>query len=136
MDAVTTAMIAAIAAGAGGGLKDASKAAVLDAYNGLKSLIKNKANAGEDMTQTIERLEAKPDSLGRRQTLAEELGATELVHDPELLEAADSLLRLIKALPHGQQHLQSAVGNAIAQADRGSTAAVNISSSPTKNDGD
>jgi hypothetical protein len=132
MEPITTAIIAALTAGAAGGLTEATKKSINDAYSGLKALIEKKFGAKSDVTDAIEKLESKPESLGRQQTLAEELKATNVSADPKLLGAAQSLLELIKALPQGEQHIQSAVGTGIAQADRGSTASVSFVPPPTE----
>jgi hypothetical protein len=48
-------------------------------------------------------VEAKPDSDGRKKTLAKELEAVNSASDPELVSAAQSLLALIKAMPFGRK---------------------------------
>jgi hypothetical protein len=136
MEPITTAIIAALTAGAASGLTEAAKKSISDAYIGLKALIEKKFGGKSDVADAIDKLEAKPESAGRRQTLTEELTATDAAADPELFGAAQSLLELVKALPQGEQHIQSAIGTGIAQADRGSTASVSFVPSPTKRDSD
>jgi hypothetical protein len=136
MDPVTLAIITALATGATSGLTDATKKALVDGYEGLKGLIKKKFGGDSDAAEAIEKLQAKPDSLGRRETLAEELKAVNAAADPELLSASHSLLELIKALPQGDRHIQVAQGIGIAQADRGGTASVKFFGSPSKRDDD
>ena len=126
MDPVTAAVIAALSAGAASGVTDATKKAIVDGYEGLKALIKKKFGSNSEVAQSIDKLEAKPGSAGRRQTVAEELGAAKADTDQDLIRAAHSILELIKAMPHGEQHIQAAHGIGIAQADRGGTATVNI----------
>jgi hypothetical protein len=116
------------------GVSDITKKAIVDGYNGLKALVTKKFGTNNEATTAIEKLEAKPDSAGRQQTLAEELQASGASADPELLTAAQSLLELIKNLPTGEQHIQHAVGTGIAQADRGSTASVTFGATMTKKD--
>ena len=53
--------------------------------------------------------------------------------DPEIARAAQILLELIRALPQGEQHIQSVHGTANAVADRGGVASVNISGQIVKN---
>src|SRR5271165_4654109 len=136
MEPISAAIIAALAAGAASGVTDIAKKALVDGYSGLKALIIKKFGNNSDVTDAIEKLQAKPDSPGQQQTVAEELKASAATADPELMAAAQKLLELIKALPQGEQHIQYAVGTGIAQADRGSTATVNFAPSPTKKDGD
>jgi hypothetical protein len=133
-DIVTNAIVAAISAGAVAGAKDTAKSAIVDAYQGLKSLVKQKFGHESDAAEAIDKLEAKPDSDGRKQTLAEELKAVNSTSDPELISAAQSLLELIRALPQGEKHIQYAQGTGIAQADRGSTATVAMSGPRKKDD--
>lgn len=112
---VTDAIVAAITTGAVAGAKDTAKSAIADAYQGLKSLIKKKFGHDSDAADAIDSLEAKPDSDGRKKTLAEELEAVNSSSDPELVSAAQSLLSLIKALPVGEKHTQVAHGTGIVQ---------------------
>jgi hypothetical protein len=132
MDPVTLAIIAALSAGITSGLTNVAKKALVDGYEGLKGLIKKKFGSTSDPAEAIEKLQAKPDSPGRRATLVEDLKAVNAAADPELLSAAHSLLELIKALPQGEQHIQVAQGTGIAQADRGGRASVRIFGSPSK----
>jgi hypothetical protein len=74
---VTNAIVAAISAGAVAGTKDTAKSAIADAYDGLKSLIKKKFGYDSHAADAIDMLEAKPESDGRKQTLAEELRAVD-----------------------------------------------------------
>jgi hypothetical protein len=136
MDPVTVAIIAALSAGAKSGVTDAAKKAIVDGYEGLKALLKKKFGSNSDVADAIDKLQAKPDSPGRRETVAEELKAANADAQPELLCAAESLLELIKALPQGEQHIQVAHGTGIAQADRGSTATVKIFGLPSKKNDD
>jgi hypothetical protein len=131
---VTNAIVAALSAGAVARATDTAKSAIADGYQGLKSLIKKKFGAHSEASEAIDKLEAKPDSEGKKQVLAEELNAVNSTSDPELVSAAQSLLALIKALPQGEKHIQVAHGTGIAQADRGSTATVTMHAPPRKDD--
>ena len=91
-DIVANAIVAALSTGAIAGATDTAKSAIADAYQGLKSLIKKKFGNDSDAAEAIDKLEAKPDSDGRKQTLAEELKAVNSNSDPELVCAAQSLL--------------------------------------------
>jgi hypothetical protein len=122
MNPIATAMIAALSVGAASGVTDAAKKAIVDGYSELKTLIRDKFGSDSNVTDAIERLQAKPDSPGRQQTLAEELEGANACADPKLSAAAKSLLELVKALPPGDQHVQDANGFGIAQANHGSTA--------------
>jgi hypothetical protein len=132
-DIVSNAIVAALSAGAVAGATDTAKKAVADAYEGVKSLVKKKFGGDSDAAEAIDKLEAKPHSDGRKQTLTEELEAVNAASDPELVSAVQSLLELIRALPQGEKHIQFAQGTGIAQADRGSTATVTMHA-PRKRD--
>ena len=136
MEPITAAIIAALTAGAASGLTEAAKKAISDGYSGLKALINKKFGGKSDVTDAIEKLQAKPESPGRQQTLTEELKTANASADSELVSAAQSLLELIKSLPQGEQHIQNAIGTGIAQADRGSTATVSFAAPPPKRDSD
>ena len=100
----------------------------------MKSLIKKKFGDHSGVAKAIDNLEEKPDSGGRRQTVLEELQTINSTPDPELVSAAQSLFKLIRALPQSEKHLQAAHGTGIAQADRGSTATVTMHAPPKKDD--
>ena len=131
MDPITLALVAALTAGATSGVTEVAKKAIVDGYEGLKALLKKKFGNNTDVSDAIDKLQAKPDSPARRATLGEELTAANAVSDPELVSAAQSLLALIKNLPQGDQHVQQiAQGTGIAQAAGGSTATVSMSGWP------
>jgi hypothetical protein len=123
---ITTAILAAIAAGAAGGTTEASKKAIIDAYNGLKTVLKRTVCAHSDLVEAVAQLEQKPDSAGRKTTLQEEIIAAKVNQRPEVIQAAQTLLDQLKAQPGGEQHIQTAIGNCNAIADRGSKASVVI----------
>jgi hypothetical protein len=126
MDPITTALVAAATAGATAGLTDTAKAAIGDAYTGLKALIKDAFGAGNSVTEAAERLEAKPDSEGRKLEVAEAVAESKAAERADIVAAADALLAKLKETPAGAQHIQSAVGSYIAQAAGGSTATVSV----------
>lgn len=126
MDPISAAIIAALAAGAAGGATDVAKSALVDGYNGIKNFIKKKWGGDSDVSKAVDQLQAKPDSDARKGMLVEEVKAARVAEDPDLAQMAQSLLSLIKSMPGGEKHIQTATGTGIAQADRGSTATVNM----------
>ena len=92
MDPITTAIVAALAAGAAGGLTETSKTAITDAYHQLKELLSKKFGAKSEVVQAIDQLEAKPESAGRKETLQEEIIAVKAERDHEVLTAAQHVL--------------------------------------------
>lgn len=126
MDPVTTAIVAAITAGVTSGAADIGKKALVDTYEALKSLLKTRFGTSSQVVKAVEDLEGTPDSKGRQQTLQEEVSKVHADQDPDLQQAAQQLLDQLHSLPGGEQHIQQAIGHYIAQADRGSTATVNV----------
>jgi phage terminase small subunit len=109
MDPVTTAILAAVAAGAASGATKTVEKAVVDAYEGLKGLLKRKFGENSEVSEALAKVEAKPDSAGRREMLREEIGATNAPEDPEIRHAAEALLEVLRAQPGGQQVVHQVV---------------------------
>ena len=101
MDLLTTAIIAAV-----GKLADM---AVKDGYEKLKTVIAKKLGDNNEVVVAAEKLEMKPDSDGRRQTLQEEVSAAGLDGDEDIAAAAARLVDIIKALPDGEQTITQTV---------------------------
>ncbi|TSD83633.1 hypothetical protein FFK22_036705 [Mycobacterium sp. KBS0706] len=123
VDPIVAALLGGLAAAAG----KVASAAVEDAYGALKSLLIKKLGVNSEAVEAIKRLEARPDSEGRKATVAEELAAAKVSGDIELTEAAQRLQAGLDQLPPGARtQIQLAVGNYIAQASGGSTATVSV----------
>ena len=95
MDALTL-IVTALTTGATLALKAALGEAAKDAYKNLKQRIVERYGDKGDVVSTLERLEKKPESEGRRITLKEELAETGADADEELLQEAQRLLRLTR----------------------------------------
>ena len=130
MDPITAAIVAAVSAGAISGLTEASKTAITDAYNKLKALLAKKFGGDSEVVHSVNEVEAKPDAAGRKAMLQAEVAIAKADQDQDLLQAAQALLQLLQASPQGAQHIQTATGSYIAQADQGSSASVNIGRQP------
>ncbi|MEM5295434.1 hypothetical protein VSR82_13930 [Burkholderia sp. JPY481] len=126
MDPVTTAIIAALSAGASNAIPEVAKKAIADGYDGLKALLKKKFGTDSDVVVAVEKLESKPDSAGRQQVMVEELSEAGVPADADLIGVATALLQQIKSQPGGVHHIQVAQGSNIAQASEGGTATVNV----------
>ena len=96
MDPVMTAIVAALSAGAISGITDTAKAAIGDSYSKLKALVTKKCGASSDIVQAIDKLEAKPQSQGRKETLQEEIATAHLEQDDEIFAVAKHLLTLVQ----------------------------------------
>lgn len=127
VETIVTAVVAALASGATDGLKDVAKKGLSDGYEKLKSAITRHPGTS-DVADALEKMEAKPDSEPRRAVLAEELEASGIWANEEIIAQANSLLALVRALPDGIRGGQVAHGTGIAQADRSSTASVTMTS--------
>ena len=126
MDPITAALIAALAAG----VTEVGKTMFVDAYNGLKALLKKKFGEQSRVVQSVAFLEDMPTSEASKALVHEAVLAAKADQDPELQHAAQALLDQVRSQPGGEQHIQHAIGSYIAQADRGSTASVNINRPP------
>jgi tetratricopeptide (TPR) repeat protein len=127
MEPVTTAILAAIAAGAVSGVGDAAKQAIGDAYSALKALIARKFGSGSAPVEAVSKLEGNPESAGWKESVATELAKAGANQDQELAAAAEQVMAKLQELPPGaRQHVMQAIGSYIAQADRGGTAKVII----------
>ena len=127
MEPITfTAIVAALGIIVEGAGRAVGQNVATDAYEKLKATLRQRFGDDSDVVEAVDKLEQKPDSKGRKQTLQEEVEASGADHDPEVREAAQELLDQVKAQPGGEQNIQKARGSYIAQADRGSTATVNV----------
>jgi hypothetical protein len=126
MDPITTAIVAALAAGVTCGSTKVAQQAIVDAYAALKNLLKRKFGDQSELVKSVEGLEANPDSTARKDLLKEEVVAAKADRDSDVYKVAQDLLNKISAQPGGEQHIQQATGSYIAQADRHSTASVNV----------
>ena len=99
METIVTAIVAALSAGAAAGLTETSKTALTDAYHTLKNLLSKKFGAKSNVVQALDQLEAKPESVGRKETLQEEIHVVKAEQYDEVLAAAHHVLTLV----HPQQ---------------------------------
>jgi cobyrinic acid a,c-diamide synthase len=126
MDPITTAIVAALAAGVSSGVTEMGKRIIVDAYEALKAMLKKKLGEQSRVVKSVEFLEAEPGSQASKALVQEAVAASKAEQDPDILQAARILLTQIHTQPGGEQHIQTAIGSYIAQADRGSTATVNV----------
>jgi hypothetical protein len=111
MDPITTAILAAIAAGAVSGITKVGEQVLIDAYGKLKEMLKNKFGPQSKVVNAVVELEANPKSEARKEVVQEEVAASKADQDDELLQAAQALIKSIKALPGGTQIIQTATGD-------------------------
>ena len=127
MDPVSTAIIAGVTTGLVSSATEVGKQSLVDAYEGLKSLLKKKFGAGSDVVVAVERLEKNPEATSRKAGVEEDVKAAKADEDPEILAAAEALLEKLKAEPGGAEQVkQIATGSYIAQASHGGQATVQV----------
>lgn len=102
MDPITTVLVAAVSAGVTQGVTAAGKKAVVDAYNGLKKIISSKFGKESQVSKAIAELEKEPDSKGRQTILLEQVTATKVDQDPEILEIAHELNEALMSTEAGR----------------------------------
>jgi hypothetical protein len=91
MDPITAAIVAALTAGATAAGPKVAEQGIVEAYAGLKGLLKRKFGGDSQVVQAVEALEAKPESAGRKGVLQEEVAAAKADQDPEVRQAAQTL---------------------------------------------
>lgn len=126
MDPITTAIVAALSAGAISGMTEVGKTAITDAYQKLKGLLAHKFGNQSKVMKAIDDLEEEQDSKGRQLTLQEQLAKSKADQDQELVQTAQLLLHALQSQPGGAGHIQSIVGNYNAMVSGSGTATVNV----------
>lgn len=136
MDPITAAIVAALATGALRSVGKAGEDAVSSAYSALKGLLHRKFGGDSEVAEAVANLEARPDSKARSAVVSEALADVNASDDPELVEAAQSLIERVGATPGGRQVVQQVIGSRyVALASDAGSASVTVqqpgSSGPT-----
>lgn len=105
MDIFTSAIAAA--------LGNLGSAAVLGAYQAVKTLVLRKFGADHKVAKAIEELEQEPDSDGRKLVLQEAAKKAGADKDEEIIKAAQALLDAVKAQPGGADAVRSIVNQQV-----------------------
>jgi hypothetical protein len=84
-------IIAALAAGAMAGVRDTAGQAVMDAYTGLKALVRRRFAGNQEAETALDQSERLPES--DHPQLAQHLRAAGAASDEELIRGAQALLR-------------------------------------------
>ena len=101
MDIFTSAIAAA--------LGNLGSAAVLGAYQAVKTLVQRKFGADHKVAKAIEELEQEPDSDGWKLVLQEAAKKAGADKDEEIIKAAQALLDAVKAQPGGAEAVRSII---------------------------
>ena len=126
MDPITTAIVAALTIGATSGITDTAKTMISDAYQGLKGMLHKKFGRDSSLVKSVEVLEAKPEVVGRQQTLDEEIIDAHANQDQDILQAAQYLLNLVQTQQGGERHILHVIGNYNAVVLGSGNATVNV----------
>jgi hypothetical protein len=94
MDPITTAIVAALSAGATSGITATSQTAIADAYRALRNLFADKFGARSKVVQAIDDLKTHPASDGRKMIVQEEISALNATQYGDLLAAANHIQTL------------------------------------------
>ena len=104
MDLVTIGITAAVG--------KLSEQVIRASYTALKGMIVKKFGKSSEIVDAIDKLEKNPNSIGRRETLKEEISDSQANQDEDIKKAAEILIEKIKGEPDGQQiinHIQQSV---------------------------
>jgi hypothetical protein len=85
-------ILAALAAGAGAGTSDAAKAAVVDAYTGLRDALRQRLTGPKPAQQVLDAVQSEPGTW--QNELGPQLEQSGAAHDEEILAAARRVLAL------------------------------------------
>src|SRR5258707_447821 len=93
MDPVIASIVTALVLGATEAAKGVAAQAVKEAYEGLKTIIKEKYS---QLTSTIDSLHEKPSSVARQTSMAEALQEVEANKDEKIQSESQKLVEMVK----------------------------------------
>ena len=127
MDTITSAIIAALAAGTTVGLTDTAKKLIADLYNLIKEKIQQKHGKDNKATKAINNLENEPNFVPYQTGLQQRINELKIDRDLELIGIATNLLSAIPHAPNSTnlQTNQNIYGNGNAVAGSRGTATIN-----------
>lgn len=108
MDPITTAIVAALSAGAAGVAAQASevgKLVVKDAYEALKAAIRKKFGPDSNVVAAVSELEKEPDFKPNREVLAGRIEQVDAASDDDLLKRVDDLVKALEKSTEGRSAL-------------------------------
>jgi hypothetical protein len=124
MDLVTTALIAAISAGAGSAGDALISNVVNDAYQKLKKTILRFYGTDNPVSVAVTGLESNPESNARKLLVEEEISSAGASTTPEITSAATALIAALDQRRAASS--QHASGSFIAQASSGGKATISV----------
>jgi len=87
--------------------------AINDAYQALKAALQKKYGVESDLVDAVNKLEKKPESESRKGVLEEEIKATDISDDEEILKLAQALLEQVKSHPGGERTIQQIINQSV-----------------------
>lgn len=125
MEPLTTVIVASLAAGTAAAAQEVATDAIKTAYAALKKLVIDRFGKKADVADALAKVEARPDSPGRKATLEEELEAAGAGRDPEVAQQARALLDLLhqQGLAPGASYHATVHGSGAIAQGQGATAA-------------
>jgi hypothetical protein len=103
MDPVSAAIIGAVTAGVMSGVTKVGKKVVVDAYETLKTVLRNKFGSESNLVEAVNHLEKNPDAKARQGGVEEEVQALRADQDQDVLATAQALIEALKSTPEGLQ---------------------------------
>jgi len=104
MDPITATLVAAIASGATAGASEVGKSALVDAYNGVKALIKRKFGK-TNLPVFIDDLENNPEDTDLQKVVQKKIESADVHKDPEILKEIEMLVEVVKQMPNVEEKL-------------------------------
>jgi hypothetical protein len=126
MDPITAALIAALAAEVTSGVTEDDKTMLVDAYNGLKTLLMKKFGEQSRVFQSVAFLESMPESDASKALAHESVVAAKADQDPDFQQAAQALFSQVAIQTGGQHFIQQVTSNYNASAQGWGNATVNV----------
>lgn len=123
MDPITAAIMAVLPALAG----DTVKAAVKDAYDGLKAVIRRKWGESAPISKAIAAIEEDPTSKAQAGVLAEKVEAVKATEDREVAQALQKLVEQMKAHGVGGEAVAGILLNISGGTQQGIIGSTNVS---------
>jgi hypothetical protein len=119
MEPVTSAVLAALAAGAAAAAKDTASVAIKDAYTGLKALVQRRFAGKPEAEVALKAFESDPETWEK--PLSKSLAETGADKDEEIIQRADQVLKLVQPqqTARGKYNVQIGEGKGVQIGDHG-----------------
>lgn len=111
MDPITTAVVAAVLAGATKGVTETGKSIIVDSYKALKAKITQKFGPENKISKTIKDLEEEPDIKSLQALLTDRIKGENADKDEEILQLVYKLTEALKTTPEGKSAIKTVTIN-------------------------